>query len=526
MRPRRTVFLRCLLVAAIAVLMGAGPARADSVKARRTARVYVKPGERSKVTTTVRAGKSMAVLGRKGRWLKVRVNGRVGWIVRTNIQSSQAREKKERTTRKRAFVSGRSKSRDLRRQSAPKDRYGLDAVSDEDAAVTEDRSARSRDSGESRRPKKVRKPKKPKKKSRARDEDEDEDVDFDDDLEGADDGDGGGEDWVSGQEAVVALAELDLLEEQSLDADDVGFAVEGETLKVLERDGDWVRVETAEGDAGWVEAERVRGSGSGGSGGSAGSSYQREGTAIDGFASFGYAAFAQSFRSDSAQFFGNYDISSAAMAFSLAGELIHDYSEKYVLGGELGFDFAISTPGIRVAEGDQVADTGFRVFDLDLIGKGGYKVHEPTGAVAFARLGYRYQAFQIVDVNDIGGNNLASLPSEALKGVVVGAELAVPRVTKKIAARLVIDTMLLLASRSQTSGLEDGLDSSAKAIAIGAVGSYQWKPNLEILGGYNYGWASTSWSGRADGSMRKHDATTAERTDTAHIFTVGAQRAF
>ena len=132
----------------------------------------------------------------------------------------------------------------------------------------------------------------------------------------------------------------------------------------------------------------------------------------------------------------------------------------------------------------------------------------------------------VKNVNDTATKNLAALPSEALKGPVVGIEVNAARLTDTISANLKIDTMMILASRSQTGGLEDGQTSSAKALfaTLGVV--YAYEANLRILGGYQYGWASTSWEGVATGSMRKHNAMSADRSDATHVLSVGAVRDF
>jgi uncharacterized protein YgiM (DUF1202 family) len=539
MRSKRRALLRTLLVAAIAMFAGASMAYAETVKARRTANVYTERGERSKVTTTVRSGKSLKVIGRKGRWLKVKVNGRVGWIVRSNVAASQARKTKERTKRRRAFVNGRSRKRDLRRRSAPKDRYGLDAtgskVDDDDYVIVDDgETARSKKSKKpkkaksSKKPKKAKKVKKVKKAKKAAKSDDEEDGDLDDwDEDDLDDdplvadeediGDDDDDEEDSGPEFVVAAVDVDLRAEQDKLSEEVSFASPGEKLAVVERDGDWIKVKTTDGDVGWVPSSKIEGEGGGG------------GTGEYTFlvrASLGYGSMSQSFTSnDTAQLFGNYDIGASSAVIGVGGEIWYDYSEDYMLGGELDLGYTISTPGIRVQEGDNAADTGFSIIEVGAYGKAGYKLHPGTGAVVFARLGFRYHSFQIKNVNDIDNTNLAALPSENLTSPVVGAELAVPMLTDKISARLVLDTMLIGSSRSQTAGLEDGQVSRAKAFSGGAFVTYDYKPNLTLLGGLDYEWAKTTWTGDAM-SQRKHDATTAERSDSTYILSLGLSKGF
>lgn len=516
MKPKRLAVVGMLLAAAFAMAAAeSATALAETVKARRTANVYVSRGERSKVVTTVRSGKRLEVLGRKGRWLKVRVNGKTGWIVRSNIeQSAKARDSRDRKTRRRAFVTGRSRKRDLRRKSAPKDRYGLDATNTE-AGVDSDDFVIVDDGSTDPIKRKKRRKEKPRKNEDVEDEDLEDDIeDSDLELDDLEDDEELGDDLEDDEEDVrpeyvFARVDVDLRAGKAKDAEEVSLAKPGDRLAVVERDGDWIKVTTSEGDTGWVPSEKVRGQ----------SKYQ---FLVRG--SLGLGSYSQSFTSDSTMLFGNYDIGARAAVIGATGEMLYDYSADYMLGAELDLSYSYSTPGIRVEENDNAADTGFSVLDAILVAKGGKKLHAGTKTVAYLRLGYRYQSFQIKNVDDFT-NNLATLPSENLKSPVLGVELAVPQLTDKISARVIIDTMLVGASRSQTAGLEDGQTSRAKALLGGAVVTYDYKPNLTLLAGYNYHWAKTEWAGAAS-SMRKHDATEAERADSTHVVSFGVAKGF
>src|SRR5262245_58656653 len=118
---RQPLLLVAMLVSGL--LLAAAPARAETVETRQAGEVYAAPGESSRVVTRVRAGDAMTVLARSGRWLKVRVNGRTGWVTRS-VVASETRED-VRTTRRRPFVEGRSTRRSVR-GAAPSDRVGAD----------------------------------------------------------------------------------------------------------------------------------------------------------------------------------------------------------------------------------------------------------------------------------------------------------------------------------------------------------------------------------------------------------------
>jgi hypothetical protein len=65
--------------------------------------------------------------------------------------------------------------------------------------------------------------------------------------------------------------------------------------------------------------------------------------------------------------------------------------------------------------------------------------------------------------------------------------------------------MLLGASVEQTKNLEDGTGPGAKAVYLGGVLNYRWKPKIDIQGTLDLGYTSVSFSGAAPaGSVRGH----------------------
>src|SRR5262245_11793040 len=118
MRPRLP-FVAALALVAPLVLRPA-PARAETVETRQSATVFAAPGEQSRVVTRVRAGTELSVLSRSGRWLKVKVAGKTGWITRSVLASDEA-DQNDRATRRKPFVEGGSTRRGAR-DSAPDDK--------------------------------------------------------------------------------------------------------------------------------------------------------------------------------------------------------------------------------------------------------------------------------------------------------------------------------------------------------------------------------------------------------------------
>ena len=99
-----------LALAAIAVacvLATAETAHAERVRTTDTVKVYRGTGEQSGVITKVAEGTTLTVMKTDGRWLKVRVNGRTGWITRSNVASLDD-DDVPRNTRRWPFVDGRS----------------------------------------------------------------------------------------------------------------------------------------------------------------------------------------------------------------------------------------------------------------------------------------------------------------------------------------------------------------------------------------------------------------------------------
>lgn len=483
----------CLGLAALETSIGLGSgaqvASAETVEARRTASVYASPGEKSRVVTRVRPGMELKVLSRDGRFIKVRVNGRTGWIARSNVEQRQARTK-VRKNRRRAFVEGRSRKRGGRK-AAPRDRVGADAV--EDAFLDEEEFS---------------------------DEEElPEDEDFEDGEENPLD-DGEEEEVVEEepeQDTVVALAATSLRADPDAEADEVADLDKGQTLYVLERDGEWIKVENDQGDVGWVMDAAVGGGG-----------YQYEKWDNDVYAGLGFQFLGQTFTSNGAGNLAQYQISSNAIVLGLGGELYYPYSDKIILAGDLGASLAKASPGIKVAVGDMASEIGFTSYQVDLGVRGGYVISEESGLAGYLRLGYHWEKFGVANVNDFETTNIAYLPSEILTGFMVGVLVDMPSFQEKWRFRGGVD-LLLGAKRTQTRGLEDGATSSAGALRGLLRADYRFRPNLDITASYQLFQAKTQWAGTVADSMRPHlsDGTAgAERKDLTHTIFVGAARSF
>lgn len=476
-------------VETLGLVTDAKTADAEDGRATRSASVMVSPGEQSGTVTRVRAGDQMSVIEKKGRWLKVRVNGRTGWITRSSVSSGQARTP-VRKTRRRAFVEGRSKKRSSKGRSARSDRVGADAMSDDDDDGFED------------------------------DFDDDEDDDFDDDEDDDDDDDDEPE-----VDTVVVTANTKMRKKPSSKAKSVGKARSGDRLFVIERDGDWIKVENSDGDEGWVRAKHV-----------AGGAYKYSEYNIRYFGSLGYSAVSQSFSTPDACPLCNYSLASGALTVGLGGDVIYDYSEEYLIAGDLNYRYTRANPGIRFVDPANMmpSDISFQEHRIDIGVRAGYKLGKETGMAGYGRIGYHYDRFGIDDVENFAVN-IPKLPSEILAGVTVGVMLDVPQFNPKFAFRLSAD-MLISGDRVQTAGLEDGVVSTADAIWGVARLDYRWKPEMKITAQYHYSGLTTEWQGRAPNSMRDQqiakdaldpavDQLVAKRSDVVHALFVGVSKA-
>src|SRR5437764_12991911 len=93
------------------LLLVAGRADAEKVKTNQSTKLYAHPGEQGKVLLKVKSGQTMTVVAKEGRWLKVRVQGRTGYVPRSKVDLPDDDGEIARNTRRRPFVDGRGTKR-------------------------------------------------------------------------------------------------------------------------------------------------------------------------------------------------------------------------------------------------------------------------------------------------------------------------------------------------------------------------------------------------------------------------------
>ena len=531
---------------ALAVVLLAGDAAAEKVRTTAATKVFKRTGEQSAIVTRVKAGTTLQVIATQGRWLKVRVNGRTGWVTRTSVVSMDAAVL-PRNTRRRPFVDGRSMQREDG-GDAPGDRVGADTVDGDgdgrevvggaDDDRDDDRKAdrdddRKADRDEARR--------KPDRDVRKADRDEDDDVsikvddrddraardrrkpdrdrkaDRDDDRKADRDDDvrepdGGDDDAMAPAPMLtVRIARAELYPRPSRNARAVLTLREGDRVVLLEehRSGAWLRVEVADDDAvsGYIARDAVD---------QPGGAAAPAGRSITASARLGFASIGGTFHSDGAMLAAgpppDYPFGSTAISLAIAGEATFPIKPRILLGGSVRYLGCLGTPGIAFS-GESV---GFTTHDVDLLAVGGYDLRDARAMTVWARAGFHFARFSV----DLA--NKAKLPVETAFGPMVGAAVRLRRLTPKLGAEASIDLMPT-ASRNQTKNQGDGQLAATRSLWVQLGGAYAWRRHWRLEAGYQLGYSSSRWAGPSDRHMM---ATGATRTDLAHVLNLGASRPF
>ena len=502
---------------------------AEKVRTNANAKVYNRAGEQGKVVVKVKEGQSMTVLAKEGRWLKVRVSGRTGYIPRSKVDMPEGDDEFARNTRRRPFVDGRGTKRGFGGEAGPDDRIGADATGDNapsDDSGDDAGDDSGDDSGDEPKPKTKAKAK-AKAKAASSGDDEDDGEEDEDEPEDAEDAEP--EDKrvrASVKAKTVAYAEPDK------ESDEQFKAKPGDVLFVEQTKGKWTEVSVEEGDIGWIQTSKLEMDEDGGEGGG-----NRYGRIMDVRARVGVTIVSQSLQAGgtgaTTKWPDKYTVGSSSAAVMLGGALLYPYKARYLIGGELTYDLAKAIPGISFdpdgggANGGPMPSqtTGFTIHNINARAVAGYDLRRKSGAILFGRLGYHYEAFQIANVTDLTKNN-AKLPSENIQGPMIGVAFAVPLLTQKIGLRLSVDAMLVGGSVTQTKNLEDGVNPKVKKIVVGAGVTYRWKPGIDLSGGYDLNYASLTFGAPVANSMRGHAGTNVARTDLNHTVAVGIAKAF
>lgn len=490
---------------------------AEKVKTNQNAKVYNRPGEQGKVVAKVKEGQNMTLLAKEGRWLKVRVSGRTGYVPRSKVDMSDD-EEISRNTRRRPFVDGRGTKRGIGGSDiAPEDRIGADATepSGDDGDDGDDGGDDGDDGDDGKKPP----------RGGGDDEDPIEAKGGGDDDEPTD-----AEEEESGDSRIVAsvTSKTQTYDDPDPESEKSFKASPGDALFVVEKKGKWTLVETEEGDVGYVQTSKLEIEGSDGGDDEGGG---KRGRIIDVRGRLGVTLVGQTLTSTggTAVWPDRYRVGSSAAAISVGGAVLYPYKTRFYVGGELAYDIAKALPGVAFDQdgaGPMAKQTtGFTIHNFNLRAVGVYDLKNKRGMMLLARLGLHYESFLVANVDNLTKNS-AKLPSEVVKGPMLGVGISIPRITGKIGLRFSIDAMLVGASVTQTKNLEDGANPSAKRVTFGTGFTYRWKPSMDIQATYDLNYGSMSFGAPVANSQRMHTGTAVSRTDLNHTVAVGIAKAF
>lgn len=540
--------MKLLGLCVVLVLTVGSQAYAEKVRTNQAAKLLNHPGERGKVVLNLKVGQSMTVLAKEGRWVKVRVQGRTGFVPRSKLDMADDGEL-ARNTRRRPFVDGRSTQRGFGSQEAPEDRIGADAT-DPASSITEDDSEggkakpprrESKDDSEDNEqiaPPKV-KAKPPRRESKDDSEDNEEvappkvkanaprsTLDVDGDVAakpkpGNDDGDA-----AAHRETAHVRVTTKIFSERDKRSDVSFTAAPSDALYPTDVNGTWTLVESDDGDIGWVPTssldhhEEVASTGG------------RRRRSIDLKAGLGVSFIQQSMRTVGTTKTGAdqvpdiYNIGTAAAVIDVGGRFLFPLGGSLLVGGELQFDAAKTVLG---GVSYKSTTTGLTLADLNLRGVVAYPTQVLRGMVILGKLGFRYRSYLVDDYKD-AMKNAAKIPQEILKAPTVGVGVSLPNLTDSIGLQVGIDTILFGSSVTQTAGLEDGATPGMSSVRVNIGGVYHWKHSIDLQAAYDLDYASYSFgtpnTGAAMQSTRGHTGTDVSRTDIIHTVSIGVAKAF
>jgi len=497
------------VVLVLGALAWSKPGHAEKVKANQSTKLYSRAGEQSPVILKVESGQTMTLLAKDGRWLKVRVSGRTGWIPRSKVDLPDGDDEIARNTRRRPFVDGRGTKRGFGGEGGPDDRIGADAT----GAGEDGRPGRGDkgDDGESRS--RTGKPHK-------RDDDGDRDKPGGGRKYSKDSKDGDDDAGDDAQEATRPMAHVSertvITNDPKKDSDESFTAGPRTALYVVDEKGKWTFVENDEGDAGYVLTSKLDIEDP------EGGSRMRM---IDVRGRLGVTLVRQSVATPGGMlvFPENYSASSSSLTIALGGTVLYPYSKRYWVGGELAYDLDKAIPGISYNN----STTSFTYHNLNLRAALGYDLQKKNGMVVYARLGLHYDSFQVDNVTDFT-KNTAKLPNQTITAPTLGTALAIPRLTKDLGLKVSLDVILLGSSVAQTKNLEDGTNPSAKALFLGGALAYRWKPKMDLQATYDLTYEAVSFGGPPPAtSQRGHMGTaTSSGSDFNNALSFGIAYAF
>lgn len=513
---------------ALAVVVALAPAvaAAETVVAKDSAEVYLRPGESSKVVVRIKPGEELTVLRRDGRWVKVRVRGRTGFIPRTKVSGGEDErtEEVDRQTRRRPYVDGRSTERGWGGEP-PEDRRGVDAVDNVDPGEPSpppEPEVRTKVEPQVKEPRETKEPRELKGKAEPKPEGKkDVVVQIEDAPPPAPKppprqparGNGRAE---RKRRLITLDGDVALRAKPGASAKKVATAGAGEHFVIEERNG-WSKLETDAGEQGWVSNQALRATVEGKPG--------RRLIAAN--AQLGFSYLVQGTRTTGGVVGApdNYNLITPGATLTVGGVFAFPVSRALYAGLSLGYS---GTKAKDVEFNDKVnsrvTKTGISTHAFDVRALGGYRIGGSLGLSAWARFGYHYDMFSVADVGDFTKNG-ARIPSERLSGGTAGAAFVMDRLTSKLGASVAVDA-LVFSKREQTKNLEDGASPSTSGFWVTAAGAYRLGKSLNVELSYKLTSLNNSFGAPTQQSLRMHTGTAVSRADIAHLIGLGVNQAF
>jgi SH3-like domain-containing protein len=313
------------------------------------------------------------------------------------------------------------------------------------------------------------------------------------------------------------------------DAAAVGELARGARLVVVDAATDpaWIHARAPDGRTGWIARAEIDNGASSvvvtgvdlrgiGLAGAARSSAAVRPLMVRAGLGVGFRALGMDLTSNGEGGLTNYVLDADAIAATVDVEVVKRLAGRAFVAADLRAQASDSSPGIHYPGPTAPAGTiAFRTLAGDLGARIGVRARRVFDLAL--RAGGHYDAFVAADVKNAG-----RLPRERLLGATLGARVdIVPDPTGALASRFTASVrfdVLVVGTRAQTAGLEDGTASTARALWGGVTMRYSLFPRLAIFGGYEFSRASTRWSGM---SVRQPGVTSTRRVDTAQLVQIG-----
>lgn len=228
-------------------------------------------------------------------------------------------------------------------------------------------------------------------------------------------------------------------------------------------------------------------------------------------AGIGYRSLGMDFSSNGTGGLANYLVSAEAPSIDLGVDVVTRRSPRFVIGFDGRVQLSRSSPGLDyLGPSNPSGQIGFSTLAADVGVRAGTTLRRIFELGV--RGGLHYDAFLATEVENAG-----MLPRERLLGGTLGVRVDVTPPRSRIGVTGRFDA-LVVGARRQTPGLEDGTASTARAFWGGVTIRIQVARHLSLLSAYDFGSATTRWSGM---SLRSPGATQATRDDRTQLVQLG-----